>query len=119
MRFRRRAAPTRLASAERFSGTVYLDSVGPEGADSSLHADSVHFTPGSRTAWHSHPAGQLIHILEGIGRVGRRDGPVEEVRAGDVVWFEPDEEHWHGATPDNFMTHVATRVADAQGRGAS
>ena len=74
---------------------------------SRLSASSVHFTPGARTAWHTHPNGQTIFVVEGLGRAQRRGGPVEEIRPGDRVFFEPGEEHWHGAAPDRFMTHLA------------
>lgn len=68
---------------------------------------SVTFQPGARTAWHTHPLGQTLIVTAGVGRVQRLGGPVEEIRAGDVVWFEPGEKHWHGAAPDMAMTHTA------------
>jgi len=61
----------------------------------------------ARTAWHTHPLGQMLIVTSGRGRVQRWGGPIEEIRAGDVVWFEPDEKHWHGAAPDTAMTHIA------------
>ena len=67
----------------------------------------MHFEPGARTAWHTHPAGQTLYILSGFGRVQSDGGPVREVRAGDVVWFPPGEKHWHGAAPTTAMTHTA------------
>ena len=70
-----------------------------------MSATSVHFTPGARTAWHTHPNGQTIYVLEGIGLAQRRGGPVEVIRPGDRVFFEPGEEHWHGAAATRFMTH--------------
>lgn len=70
-------------------------------------AASVTFQPGARTAWHTHPLGQTLIVTAGIGRVQREGGPVEEIRAGDVVWFEPGERHWHGASPNLAMTHIA------------
>jgi quercetin dioxygenase-like cupin family protein len=76
---------------------------------------SVHFTPGARTAWHKHPHGQVLHVTEGEGRVQTRGGPVETIRAGDTITFEPDEEHWHGASPTTFMTHLALQEADDEG----
>jgi quercetin dioxygenase-like cupin family protein len=75
----------------------------------------VHFTPGARTAWHTHPFGQTIYVTEGIGRCQRRGGPVEEIWPGDRVYFEPREEHWHGAAPNRFMTHLAMQEVDATG----
>jgi quercetin dioxygenase-like cupin family protein len=75
----------------------------------------VHFAPGARTAWHTHPNGQTIWITEGIGLCRRRGGPVEVIRPGDRVFFEPGEEHWHGAAPTRFMAHVAIHQADDEG----
>ena len=75
----------------------------------------VHFTPGARTAWHTHPLGQTIFVTEGVGRCRRRGGPIEVIRPGDRVFFEPGEDHWHGAAPDRFMAHVAIQEADESG----
>lgn len=75
----------------------------------------VHFSPGARTAWHTHPFGQTIWVSDGVGRCQREGGPVEVIRAGDVVFFEPDENHSHGAAPDRFMAHVAMQLADDGG----
>ena len=96
--------------AEWFTGDVWIDAIttGPH-----VRLLSVHFTPGARTAWHTHPFGQTLHVLEGAGLIGTRDGTVEPIRAGDTVFFEPNEEHWHGAGPSTFMTHLAMQeVAD-------
>ena len=82
-------------------------------------AASVHFTPGARTAWHTHPFGQTIFVTEGFGLCQRRGGPVEEIRPGDRVWFEPQEEHWHGAAPGRFMTHTAIQEVDESGNPAT
>src|SRR5207249_5088271 len=68
---------------------------------------SVTFEPRSRTAWHTHPLGQILIVTSGFGLVGRWDGPVEEIRPGDVVWIPSGEKHWHGATATTFMTHIA------------
>jgi quercetin dioxygenase-like cupin family protein len=75
----------------------------------------VRFTPGARTAWHTHPKGQTLYITDGIGLVATRGG-VQEIRPGDVVYIEPNEEHWHGATPARFMSHVAIQEADKNGQ---
>ena len=75
----------------------------------------VHFTPGARTAWHTHPYGQTIFVTEGAGLCQRRGGPVEEIRPGDRVFFEPGENHWHGAAPDRFMAHIAMQQNDDSG----
>ena len=83
-----------------------------------MSASSVHFTPGARTAWHTHPNGQTIWVLDGVGACQRRGGAVELIRPGDRVFFEPGEEHWHGAHPDRFMTHIAMLQVDDQGNSA-
>ncbi|MDB6172578.1 MAG: cupin [Chthoniobacteraceae bacterium] len=69
--------------------------------------NSVTFEPGARTAWHTHPLGQVLIVTAGCGRAQRWDGPIEEIRPGDVVWFPPGEKHWHGAAPTTAMTHIA------------
>jgi quercetin dioxygenase-like cupin family protein len=79
---------------------------------------SVHFTPGARTAWHHHPMGQTLYVLEGVGLAQRSGGPIEVIRAGDRVVFEPGEEHWHGAAPTRFMTHLAMSDVDDDGNSA-
>ena len=82
-------------------------------------ASSVHFAPGARTAWHTHPNGQTVYVTEGVGLAQRRGGPVAEIRPGDRVCFEPGEEHWHGAAPDRFMTHLAMLEVDDEGNSAA
>lgn len=86
---------------------------------SRVRASIVHFTPGSRTAWHTHPRGQTLFIIEGEGRVQRRGGPVEAVRSGDRVFFDPGEEHWHGAAGDRLMAHIAMVEVDEHGNSAT
>jgi quercetin dioxygenase-like cupin family protein len=98
---------------------VYVDAVAAPTAGSRLSASSVHFTPGARTAWHTHPHGQTIFVTEGLGLVQRRGGPIQVIRPGDRVFFEPDEEHWHGAAPDRFMTHFAMLEVDDAGTSAT
>ena len=100
---------------ESFTGTVYIDTVAAPSEPSRLGAASVHFTPGARTAWHTHPLGQTIHVTEGVGLCQRRGGRIEVIRPGDSVFFEPGEEHWHGAAPGRFMTHLAMQEADETG----
>ena len=73
--------------------------------------NAVTFEPGARTAWHTHPLGQTLIVTAGAGRVQRWGGPIEEIRPGDVVWFEPGEKHWHGAAPTTAMTHIAIQEA--------
>jgi quercetin dioxygenase-like cupin family protein len=119
MRITKNALATNTGPSEWFTGVVYMDTLATPSAPSRLSASSVHFTPGARTAWHTHPFGQTIYVTEGIGRVQRRGGSVEVIRPGDRVFFEPNEEHWHGAAPDRFMTHLAMFEVDDEGRGAT
>ena len=99
-------------SSDRFTGEVWIDPVAVAPRPSRLVSNSVHFSPGARTAWHAHPLGQVLHLLEGVGRVQARGGPVEEVRAGDTVVTRAGEWHWHGAAPGNAMTHLGMQEAD-------
>lgn len=91
--------------ADYFTGDVRIDA--PFKGSGALSGATVTFEPGARTAWHTHPRGQTLLILSGLGRVQREGGPLEEVRPGDIVWFEPDEKHWHGAAPGCAMSHLA------------
>jgi len=118
MEITRTRPPTRPGPAEWFTGQVFIDPIAAGSEPSRLRALSVHFTPGARTAWHTHPLGQFIHVTEGAGLVQRAGGPVEAIRAGDTVHFEPGEEHWHGAAPDAFMTHLALHEAGDDGADA-
>ena len=108
-----------LGPSEWFTGQVYIDPVAAPSGPSQLSASNVHFTPGARTAWHTHPNGQTIYVLEGVGRAQRRGGAIEAIRPGDRVFFEPGEEHWHGAAPDRFMTHLAMMQVDDEGTTAT
>jgi quercetin dioxygenase-like cupin family protein len=119
MQITREGTETMAGPSEWFTGTVYLDAVAIPAEPSRLAASSVHFTPGARTAWHTHPNGQTLYVTEGVGRCQRRGGPVETIRAGDRVFFEPAEEHWHGAAPDRFMTHLAMQQVDESGSPVS
>jgi len=92
-----------------FSGSVRVDPVFQVGEPVRLNAGNVTFEPGARTAWHTHPLGQTLIIMAGLGWVQTEGGPIEEVRPGDVVWFPPGEKHWHGATPTTAMTHIAVQ----------
>ena len=109
---------TARGPADWFTGDVYIDAVAAPVASSRVSASSVHFTPGARTAWHTHPNGQTIFVIEGVGRCQSRGGPIEVIRPGDRVFFEPGEEHWHGAAPDRFMAHIAMLDVDDQGNTA-
>jgi len=90
-----------------FTGDVRIDPLFDPKGDARAAAASVTFEPNARTAWHTHPLGQRLVVTSGGGLVQRKDGPVEEIRAGDVVWFPPGETHWHGAKPEKSMTHIA------------
>ena len=104
------AKPSAHAPDDYFTGAVRLDA--PFEGSGNLSASTVTFEPGARTAWHTHPLGQTLIVTCGAGRVQRDGGPVEEVRPGDLVFFEPGEKHWHGASPTNAMTHIA--IAEKQ-----
>ncbi len=98
-------------AAERFTGTVRIDPLFAAQAPARTSGAYVTFEPGARTAWHTHPLGQVLIVTAGCGRVQREGGPIEEIRPGDVVWFEPGEKHWHGASPTTAMTHIAIQEA--------
>jgi quercetin dioxygenase-like cupin family protein len=115
----RNRVETVAGPSEWFTGVVYIDAVAAPDEGSRISASSVHFTPGARTAWHTHPNGQTIWVTEGVGHCQRRGGPIEVIRPGDRVFFEPDEEHWHGAAPNRFMTHLAILQVDAEGNPAT
>ena len=94
---------------------MYIDAVAAPAGGSTFTAALVRFTPGARTAWHTHPYGQTIFVTEGAGLCQREGGPVEVIRPGDRVLFEPGENHWHGAAPNRFMAHVAMQQNDDSG----
>jgi quercetin dioxygenase-like cupin family protein len=119
MQINRNSIETTPGPSEWFTGVVFIDAVAAPSATSRLSASSVHFTPGARTAWHTHPNGQTIYVTEGVGRCQRRGGPVEVIRPGDRVFFEPGEEHWHGAAPNRLMTHLAMLQVNDEGRSAT
>jgi quercetin dioxygenase-like cupin family protein len=106
--------PTTPGPAEWFTGPVWLDQIAAVRPPSRLNAVRVRFGPGARTAWHSHPFGQTLHVLEGFGRCCTRGGTVHEIRAGDTIRWDPGEQHWHGAAPGHFMTHLALQEIDDQ-----
>ena len=119
MQITRNAAETMAGPSEWFTGAVFIDIVATPSQASRLSAGSVHFTPGARTAWHTHPNGQTIFVTEGVGLGQRRGGPLEVIRPGDRVLFEPSEDHWHGAAPDRFMTHLAMLDVDDDGNSTT
>lgn len=90
-----------------FTGTVRIDPLFNPFDAERVQGAQVTFEPGAQTAWHTHPLGQTLIVVSGLGRAQRDGGPVEEIRPGDIVWFAPGERHWHGAAPDVAMTHIA------------
>jgi quercetin dioxygenase-like cupin family protein len=115
MQLTRNGLDTMAGPGDWFAGDVYIDVVSTPSPISRVMGGVVHFAPGARTAWHSHPVGQTIFVTEGVGLCQREGGPVEEVRPGDRVYFEPGENHWHGATPTRFNTQLAYQETDDSG----
>ena len=103
--------PSGKGPAAWFTGTVRIVPVFGAHAPARAAGNAVTFEPGARTAWHTHPLGQVRIVTAGSGRVPRDGGPIEEMHPGDVVWFAPDEKHWHGASPTTAMTHIAIQEA--------
>ena len=103
--------PTSKGPAEWFSGSVRIQPLFEAPKPARVRGASVTFAPGARTAWHTHPLGQTLIVTSGLGWVQHEGGPIEEIRPGDVVWFAPNEKHWHGATPTKKMTHIAVQEA--------
>jgi len=106
--------PTAKGPTEWFTSDVWIDGIGQGRGPSPVTIGSVHFTPGARSAWHSHSVGQTLYVTEGEGRVQSRGGPVLTIRPGDVVSTPGDEWHWHGAAPDHFMTHLSLTEGDTE-----
>jgi quercetin dioxygenase-like cupin family protein len=119
MQITKNSLDTAAGPEDWFTGSVYIDSVASPSNGSRINAVSVHFTPGARTAWHTHPHGQTIWVTEGVGLCQRRGGPIEVIRPGDRVFFEPGEDHWHGAAANRFMTHLAMLEVDDEGKPAT
>jgi quercetin dioxygenase-like cupin family protein len=115
----RNSLETTPGPSDWFTGDVYIDTAASPSEPSRVAAAFVHFTPSARTAWHTHPLGQTIFVTEGIGLCQREGGPIETIRPGDRVYFDPGENHWHGAAPNRFMTHVAIQEADDSGSPVS
>lgn len=105
--------PSGQGPTEWFTGHVRLDPLFTAPEPARVAGAAVTFEPAARTAWHTHPLGQTLVVLSGVGRAQREGGPIEEIRAGDVIWFAPNEKHWHGAAPTTAMTHIA--IQEAQG----
>ena len=109
--------PSGRGQAEYFTGNVRIDPLHQAPAPARVSIASVTFEPGARTAWHSHPLGQTLIVTAGSGRVQNWDGPIQEIRPGDVVWSPPGEKHWHGAAPTTAMTHISI-VEQLDGKSA-
>ena len=119
MELTRNSVETAAGPTDWFTGSVYIDAVAAPAEGTRFSASSVHFTPGARTHWHTHPNGQTIWVTEGLGLCQSDGGPIEVIRPGDRVFFEPGERHWHGATPTRFMTHIAMVEVDNEGKAAA
>jgi quercetin dioxygenase-like cupin family protein len=113
------SSATAKAPAERFTGDVYVTPLHTAQPPSRLRASLVRFTPCARSNWHSHAVGQTLHVTEGFGLVATRDGTVIHMRSGDTVYTPPGEEHWHGATTDTFMSHIAMLEGTEDGDGTT
>lgn len=105
--------PTAKGPAEWFTGDVYIDSIARGKEPSHLNVGAVHFSPGARTAWHSHHGGQTLYVTEGKGQVQSRGEHIVQIASGDVIYTPDGEEHWHGAAPDHFMTHLSMTEGEA------
>ena len=105
------ARPTIKARPDWFTGTVWQDPIVDAPKPARVRAVSVSFEPGARTNWHTHPLGQTLYVVSGVGRVQKEGEPVQEIRPGDVVWIAPGEKHWHGAGPQTAMCHIAIQEA--------
>ena len=103
--------PTTKASSDYFTGTVWQDPIIEADEPARVRALKVSFEPEARTAWHTHPLGQTLHVINGVGLIGLRNEAPQLIKAGDTVWIPPGEEHWHGASATNSMTHIAIQEA--------
>jgi quercetin dioxygenase-like cupin family protein len=119
MQITRNTLETNRGPGDWFTGMVFIDTITAPSEASPIGAAAVHFAPGARTAWHTHPHGQTIWVTEGVGLCQKENGPIEVIRPGDRVFFEPGENHWHGAAPTRLMTHVAIQQADESGNPVS
>jgi quercetin dioxygenase-like cupin family protein len=109
---------TGTGRSDWFTGTVYMDAVASPSGPYRIAGTMVHFTPGARTAWHTHPNGQTIYVTAGVGLAQGDGGPIEVIRPGDRVFFHPRERHWHGASPKRSMTHLSLVEVDEDGNAA-
>jgi quercetin dioxygenase-like cupin family protein len=107
---------TQRGPEQWFTGVVWMDAA-PAGSPPDVGVFRVFFEPGARTNWHTHPEGQILHVVTGEGRAQREGGPIVDIGPGDVVYFAPGEKHWHGAGPETFMVHAAINPANTTGGG--
>jgi quercetin dioxygenase-like cupin family protein len=114
--FRQQTSETMRGPADWFTGEVWVQGTLGPNESPSLRSAIVNFAAGARTAWHTHPRGQMIAIISGVCATQREGGPIEHALPGDVVWFAPSERHWHGATPNRPMVHLAVQEADETGQ---
>ncbi len=105
------SVPSRRVPASYFTGTVWQDPIVEAPEPARIRAARVSFEPGARTAWHTHPLGQTLHVVSGHGLAQTWGGPIQKIRAGDNVWIPPGEKHWHGAAPTTAMVHIAFHEA--------
>jgi quercetin dioxygenase-like cupin family protein len=119
MQITRNTMETGRGPEDWFTGAVFADTITSPADGSRIGAAAVHFTPGARTAWHTHPHGQTIWVTEGIGLCQRKGGPIKVIRPGDRFFFEPGENHWHGVSATRLMTHIAMQQADDGGNVVS
>ncbi len=103
--------PTAAANPEYFTGTVLMDPIVTAPEPARVQVVRVSFLPGARTAWHSHPLGQTLHVVSGVGRIQKSGEPIQEILPGDTIWIAPGEKHWHGAAAQNAMSHIAIQEA--------
>jgi quercetin dioxygenase-like cupin family protein len=115
MQITRNEIDTTVGPSEWFAGGVYIDVIATPSPQSRIMGGVVHFTPGARTAWHTHPVGQTVFVTEGTGLCQRAGGPIAQVKPGDRVYFEPGENHWHGASAGRFNTQIAFQETDDTG----
>ena len=107
--------PSQRANPDYFTGNVWQDPIIMAPEPARLHALTVHFEPGARTAWHTHPLGQTLHVTQGSGLICKRGETPQDIRAGDTIWIPAGVEHWHGAGPTTYMTHIAMQECDENG----
>lgn len=103
--------PTSEANAEYFTGTVMMDPIVSAPDPACVRVARVSFSPGARTAWHTHPLGQTLYVVSGVGRIQKLGEPIQEILPGDTIWIGPGEKHWHGASAENAMCHIAIQEA--------